>query len=456
MSEHNIEKRYILPTLFNYDKNDRKRMWKVWTVNNTLFRSSGLVDGKKVQSQRKHKGKNIGKKNETTDIEQAQLVAQSEWSKQIDKGYRPECDEGKKLFKELSESKKLMGSSHDSRNIMSGKIKGSQSKNKSDNLKVGIPIQKISMKAQKWELEDPLDNNSFPKKVLKYYDFDEGVYLQKKLDGFRCIARLIDDKVVLVSNSGREFGFMKSLRDSLYDLMSNNKDLILDGLDGELYNHYLEDEEGNEISQESRFQTIASICNVNRSKPHELENNIKLYVFDLVDLSKEYDQTERFKLLNRLLANKNDKIVKVKSIFTHNLSDVSKYNNLFFEEGYEGVMMRDSLAYYEPGKRSNHLGKYKTIVDKEYTIVDIKWDNHEAKETFVWVVEDPNIIDDDGQPIKFNVTPMGTVQQKHYYVNNYTKYIGHPLTVKYQEMLESGIPRFGRGKALRQLGDYYE
>ena len=60
------ENSYYLPVLYNIDKSKKERMWKVWVTDDTVHRVQGLVDGKKQTYERSYKGKNIGKKNETS------------------------------------------------------------------------------------------------------------------------------------------------------------------------------------------------------------------------------------------------------------------------------------------------------------------------------------------------------------------------------------------------------
>jgi DNA ligase-1 len=76
------------------------KMWKTWVTDDhnnpggaIIHTEHGALDGK-LQHKIKPitKGKNIGRSNETTPLEQAQLEAQSSYQKKLDKKYIPDLD----------------------------------------------------------------------------------------------------------------------------------------------------------------------------------------------------------------------------------------------------------------------------------------------------------------------------------------------------------------------------
>ena len=73
------------------------------------------------------------------------------------------------------------------------------------------------MKAGKWELSDESNPKSVLPKVLKYFDFEEdGVYMQIKLDGWRCVARVHNTPkgtvCIMTTNNGKQFKWFGKLR----------------------------------------------------------------------------------------------------------------------------------------------------------------------------------------------------------------------------------------------------
>lgn len=77
-----------LKTLYGADKNGGYKEWSVETDGNIIIVTHGRLGGKLQSKQTVCKGKNIGRANETSDEQQAELEAQSKWNKQIDKYYR--------------------------------------------------------------------------------------------------------------------------------------------------------------------------------------------------------------------------------------------------------------------------------------------------------------------------------------------------------------------------------
>ena len=77
--------------LYSIDKNNKIVVWNIKVVNcdthSQIITSHGQLGGKAIEhSVTVNKGKNIGKKNETTHFEQAVSEAQSKWQKKVDKG----------------------------------------------------------------------------------------------------------------------------------------------------------------------------------------------------------------------------------------------------------------------------------------------------------------------------------------------------------------------------------
>ena len=162
-------------TLYHKDRKGGIRQWSVWSDKEYVFTEYGALDGKMQISKVKCVGKNIGKSNETTPEQQANLEAESSYLYKLERKYSTTIDKSKNqmllpmLAKEYSEKKH----------------------NKED----------IS-----W-------------------------YAQPKLDGVRCLAIKDRDGVRLLSRSGKPY----DVQHIVNDLMLNLPDGVM--LDGELYIH---------------------------------------------------------------------------------------------------------------------------------------------------------------------------------------------------------------------------
>ena len=74
--------------LYGLDKGGKYKVWNIWTEESELYIMHGQENGKMQAKCEVVQGKNIGRSNETSPAEQAELEAMSRWKKQIDKGYR--------------------------------------------------------------------------------------------------------------------------------------------------------------------------------------------------------------------------------------------------------------------------------------------------------------------------------------------------------------------------------
>lgn len=84
--------------LYSLDKNGKYRTWEIFTILNndktaSIITLSGQIDGKITRYENIiTDGKNIGKINETTPLQQANSEAQSKYNKKIDSGFSPNKD----------------------------------------------------------------------------------------------------------------------------------------------------------------------------------------------------------------------------------------------------------------------------------------------------------------------------------------------------------------------------
>lgn len=163
------------PILYDLDKKQKVRSWEISTNGDVITVTHGLLDGKKVTTNEKVKGKNIGRSNETSPEEQAEKEALSKWNKRKDKNYTEKIPTGSKTSLNLS------------------------------------PMLAHDYKKQKHKV-------SFP------------FYVQPKLDGYRMVYDGPNDKIF--SRSGKEYSILYGT--TLHKDLQKHNNIILDG---ELYTH---------------------------------------------------------------------------------------------------------------------------------------------------------------------------------------------------------------------------
>jgi len=76
-----------MKTLYKKDSKGKLRFLDISTDGDTVVQVSGLVDGKHVTNVSQCEGKNIGRSNETTPEEQAELQAEAKYVKKLKEGY---------------------------------------------------------------------------------------------------------------------------------------------------------------------------------------------------------------------------------------------------------------------------------------------------------------------------------------------------------------------------------
>lgn len=445
---------YSLPPLVGFDKKKKLRIWKTWTLDGTVYKSYGELGGKLITAKRGYKGVNKGRSNETSAAEQAKREAERDWVKQLDKLYFPIDQEGEEMIKKVRLEKGAQGGTNAN---VAATIRG-QKKNESKKTKetdnglvAGFESSILPMHCQPWSEEA---------KVLKYFDFDGGIYIQPKLDGVRCLAQNTSNGVILLSRHGKQQLWLKHIRTELAKIFYHFPNIILDGemyadtingiavLEKKKYT-YLPSKD-HELDADQRFDVISGAVRPVRSTPHVLESELSYYVFDIADPTGKQDQDQRFEILKKIFASP---IVKkecphIKLVETKTcdfLEEVVELHDEYALRGFEGVVLRARDLCYESNKRSLRMRKYKYFQEEEFPIVDIQLDSGTSTEQFCWVCE--TVVNDETK--QFRVKPMGTTEKKLEQYENSDSYIGKPLTVKYQRLSHDGIPLFPVGKSVR-------
>jgi ATP-dependent DNA ligase len=470
------EEAYLLPLLYAVDKKGKERVWKTWVVDTTVYKSYGEVGGLKVPSTRTYKGVNVGKVNETSGEEQAKREAERDWVKQLDKGYAPKPGKGDDLAKRILDAKKKQGNVNVNISALIRGVPETSSNPKAKSKTDSSPSQDsftipdfesafLPMHCQPWSNEP---------KVLKYFDFDNGVYIQPKLDGIRCLVQLIpyqgELRTVLLSRKGKQFVWLKHLREEAKIFLKGYEKIVLDcevyaevihgRLEGGKKKVYSYSEGDPELFIEQRFDVISGAVRPVRKEAHALEGQLSLHVFDIADGDGKLDQDERFEILKKLFSRKDvlAKTPHIKMVETKVIEypeEIEDYHDEVAAKGYEGVVVRARDLVYESDGRSLRMRKYKMFEEQEFVIVDICCDEGVDREQFTWVCEKV-VENEDGtiQIKKFYPKPEGTREQKWEWYDNSDDFIGKLLTVKYQKKTKYGeedkdVPRFPIGKAIR-------
>lgn len=474
---------YVLPPLYNIDTKGKERVHLSWVKGNTLTKKHGETNGKHTLADRSFEGKNVGRSNETDANEQACREAERDWVKQVNKGYKPKTTDkkGYAIYKKvIAEKAKQGGVNTNAWMILARDFRGVDVSTLAPKPKSASAAKTAAEKAKKKANNGTLPNyvsDLFPmgcqklvppnrepsdieEKVLKYLNFGKGVYIQRKLDGIRCVVRIVkrDGKkyVVFTSRANNQFVYLMELRGEVLKFLEGHEDVVLDC---EVYQHQIRASatykkvggknkvvfgKGDEIIPRiMNFKAITSAVRSSMTNPSPLEDQLCLYVFDIIDPTETLTQDERFKKLDALFARKGiaekcPKIIKVERFTIHSPDEIPVYQEKFFNEGYEGVVLRDRSLKYEclkKNKRSKWMRKYKYFFDAEFEIIGVDRDKGVPREQFSWLCRT-----EDGE--EFKAKPEGTREMKWEWYDNRDEIIGKMLIVRYQDLEDSGKPRF--------------
>jgi len=300
------------PTLFGEATTGKVKQWSICVIEQNASAiieiQHGYQDGK-LQTNQKiiSQGKNIGKKNETSPLQQAISEAQAQWIKKKESGY--------------SEDPSSCSPDSDEKQSIQTRGKGYDA---------DVPSVMLAH-----------DYNKRSK------DIQFPCYIQRKFDGTRCVA--IPSKG-LFSRNKKSYPHLEHITQEINRLPPSFT------LDGELYSDSL------------NFQEIVGLVKkdtlTQNDKSKQLQ--IKFYVYDIIK-----DQPYQLRYTNLQLLFRKYKfqhLVLVQTELCQDEKQMKQKHDQYVEEGFEGIMLRNKDGAYK-GSRSIDLQKYKQFFDAEYEVV---------------------------------------------------------------------------------------
>lgn len=393
-----IEKRNTknLKSLYKQTSTGAIQQWRVFTEGNVVTTVYGQVGGKQQTTFEEVKGKNIGKKNETSDVEQAELKAKQLWDKKIKEGYTVNKQEAKAGITNLA----------------------------------GV---------------EPMLAQTFEDKP-KYQKFP--AFAQPKLDGHRCIAVIQNSKCTLYTRTQKEIKTLPHINKALENSMFGQMEIVLDG---ELYNHELKHDfslltslikgqhnEPHPEHEKMQYYIYDIVSDNSFEKRNDMlknmyydgldENILKLVATS--EISDEKDMRSLHDVFTALgyegLMYRNGDMP-----YEHKRSNGLMKVKVFQDAEFEVVGVNEGK-----GKEAGYAVTY-TVKNNGVPLTE---DNETFKATIARLT---------GPDGKFSETKEAYAERCAYILKNPKKYIGQMLTVQYQGRTPYGIPRFPVALRLR-------
>ena len=271
-------------TLYKRTSTGKTEQWRIWTEENTIYTEHGQVGGKLQLTQDVIKeGKNLGKANATTAVEQARAEAAAKWTKQKErKGYVEDAD-----------------------------------------------------RAQAGETDQ--EGGIAPMLAHTFADHGDKLryplYAQPKLDGIRCIAMVTDTGVTLWSRTRKQILSVNHIAEAVAAIGLKPGTV----LDGELYNHDLK----------ADFEKIVSVVRKNTPAPLEVASKIQYHIYDIPsDTGGFADRLNRLQAIQNIVG-RDGALRVVHTLPIKDEEELLAYMKASLLMGFEGCMARSATTRYE-------------------------------------------------------------------------------------------------------------
>ena len=397
--------------LFGTSSAGKTKTWSVAVVERdgmgVVQTTHGYVGSKQTTTERVvEKGKNLGKKNATTALQQAISEAESDWNKKIRDGYTEDSS---------SSSSEAVSSEADggagTATVATGAVA------------VVAPGTGTGSVAAD-EVPRPMLAHSFDKRS-KDMPFTSGnVIAQRKLDGVRCV---FIPKKGGYSRNGLRFPHLEHIQAEVDKLSPEHI------LDGELYSDTLS------------FQEIVGLVKKVTLKPEDEARllQIHLCVYDLVMPGHSNKMRNGFlEHIFEALHGQKGILRLLPSEPCASLEDVKRLHAAYVAEGYEGLILRNLEGRYAVGQRSKYLQKYKEFLDEEFEITGHTMGDGVEAGCVIWTCKTK-------EGLLFSVRPRGTHEARRGAVATAAAQVGKKITIRFQEWTDDKKPRFPVGLAIR-------
>lgn len=279
--------------------------------------------------------------------------------------------------------------------------------------------------ADVWMQKPNETDEKYEKRLKKQLNNLPNCIVEAKLDGIRCIANVKDGVVIMLSRNGKPLDNFPQIEEEL-KLLPNGT------YDGEIYVH---DKNG--------FQRLMKHVRTKEKAPDDLP--FRYYIFDVVDekLTTILRKQKLHKILNNpyegdgnieWFTNIKNRLAYVEFYYVNSKEILDGLMNSALNDGFEGLMIKDCSAKYEP-KRTKNILKLKRFHSSEAIVVGFVEGRDKYQGMLGTIILDKN-------GITFEVGSGFNDEQRERLWQSKENLIGRIVEYKYQELTEDNIPRF--------------
>jgi DNA ligase-1 len=398
------------PTLYKRTKTGAIQQWSVFVTiglaGAIIIKRAGQLNGTLTEHREVISvGKNIGKSNETTPLQQAEAQAQSDWTKKHDEGYKSLNDLDIVLCTDKIHFPGLY--MYPGCGIMFMNLEYS-----------------LNQTLPKFNSDAAGNAKPMLAKPVDWKKVTYPCYVQPKLDGVRCLMIVksyhLTADITFLSRSGKEYTTLNHIKDDVLNYIAGSEQEFI--LDGEIY------------SENLSFQEIVSA--VKKQRPESLKLHFRAY--DIVNDKKQHQRIEQVRELIDLIDSKY--IQYVITITAAVKDDVTHHHDKWVSEGNEGAMIRHYNGIYGQGQRSSDLLKVKEFDETEFEFKCFEQGQRE---------EDLIAVCETLEKKEFRAKMIGNKLSKATMQTECGELQGTQLTVKHFGWTTDGLPRFPIGKSFR-------
>ena len=270
---------------------------------------------------------------------------------------------------------------------------------------------------------------------------------QRKYDGVRVLIRKMPNgKVTLTSRKGESYRGFRQIENAVKRM--NLPDGFV--LDGELYQHGKALQAIGGIARKGMNESWDKMSQKEKEAAWVRKDPLYVRIYDGIN-TKDMDEGffHRYNKAMKVIGD-NPKLKKVESYVVQDEDAAWDLQKKFLDEGYEGAMIRNLHSKYK-FSRSADLLKMKNFQDGEFKIVGATDAGGGHAGAVMWTCE---TIDENGDKVQFQVTPMGTIADRRKLFQEYEKdpsqFIGKEMTVRYMGLNpKTNIPNIAKGVAIR-------